>query len=185
MNCRGIAEIEARYEIPYEIKAGKINMALFIDGPEAKIIRTGDTTVELRIFAGEVYTGLEPHRLFPLSGITRYISLLDSEQKEKAIIRDIEKLDPESRSALEGCLDEYYMIPKITGVYSVSTKYGIVTWNCRTDHGDRTFIIKSHNDVKILYDGRVLVRDSNDNRYEIENVNALDRHSRKALANQL
>ena len=60
-------------------------MAFFIDGPEAKIIRTGDTSVELRIFAGEVYYNLEPRRLFPLSGLTKYITLLDRENKERQL----------------------------------------------------------------------------------------------------
>ena len=108
-------------------------MAYFIDGPEAKIIRTGDTSVELRIFMGEVYTELEPIRLFPLSGLTRYISLLDAEKKEVAIIRDLDRLDEASRNAVAGCLEEYYLIPKITAVLSIEEKYGVITWTCITD----------------------------------------------------
>ncbi|MGM9684458.1 MAG: DUF1854 domain-containing protein [Eubacteriales bacterium] len=161
-------------------------MAFFIDGPEAKLIRTGDTTLELRVFAGEVYTNLEPRRLFPLSGLTKYITLLDGELKEKAIIRDIENLDPASREAVEGCLEEYYMIPKITSVLSITEKNGVITWSCNTDRGMRSFRIKNrHSDIKVLYDGRVLVRDSNDNRYEIDNIAELDKHSRRLLANEL
>ena len=70
-------------------------MAFFIDGPEAKIIRTDDTLVELHIYRGEVYTDLEPRRLFPLSGLNRYITLLDADLKEKAIIRNLDQLDPD------------------------------------------------------------------------------------------
>ena len=58
-------------------------MAIFIDGPEVKISRTGDTKVTLEVYGGETYEELEPKRLFPLSGLTRYITLLDSKQKEK------------------------------------------------------------------------------------------------------
>ena len=161
-------------------------MAIFIDGPEVRIIRTGDTSIELSIYKGDTYSDLEPRRLFPLSGLTRYITLLDSEQKERAIIRDIEKLDPDSRRAVEECLNDYYMIPKITGVISITEKFGTLTWNCETDHGVRSFRIRNrHSDIKMLYDGRVLIRDSNDNRYEIENVNALDKRSQHLLANEL
>ena len=161
-------------------------MAYFIDGPEVKIIRTGDTKIELRIFAGEVYEDLEPKRLFPRSGLTQYISLVDQEQKEKAIIRNLAYLDVESRRAVEGCLEEYYMIPKITRMISIVEKFGVLTWNCETDHGERSFRIRNrHSDIKMLYDGRVLIRDSNDNRYEIENVDALDKHSKRLLANEL
>lgn len=161
-------------------------MAFFIDGPEAKIIRTDDTLVELHIYRGDVYTDLEPRRLFPLSGLNRYITLLDEDLKEKAIIRNLDQLDPDSRAAVQACLDEYYMIPKITAMIDITEKFGVLSWTCETDHGRRTFRIRNrHSDIKMLYDGRVLVRDSNDNRYEIENINALDKKSRRMLANEL
>ncbi|MBE6596848.1 MAG: DUF1854 domain-containing protein [Ruminococcaceae bacterium] len=161
-------------------------MALFIDGPEAKIEKTGDTTVTLRLFRGDVYEGLEPRRLFPLSGLTRYITLLDSDQKEKAIIRNLDGLDEESRRAVVECLNEYYLIPKITAVNQITEKFGILSWHCETDHGRRSFRIRNrHSDIKMLYDGRVLIRDSNDNRYEIEDIKKLDKRSRRLLASEL
>ena len=161
-------------------------MAYFIDGPEAKIIRTGDTSVELHIYGGEVYTDLEPRRLFPLSGLTRYITLLDSDMKEKAIIRNLDNLDKDSKMAILGCLEEYYMIPKIIEMIDITEKFGILTWTCRTDRGVRSFRIRNrHSDVKMLFDGRVLVRDSNDNRYEIEDVKKMDKKSQRILANEL
>ena len=161
-------------------------MAYFIDGPEAKIIRTGDTTVDLHIFAGEVYTALEPHRLFPRSGLTQYITLVDTDGKEKAILRNLANLDKDSRIAVEGCLEEYYLIPKILRLNGTLERFGFVTWDCETDHGHRAFRIKNrHADIKLLYDGRVLVRDVDDNRYEIENVSAMDKHSQKLLSYEL
>ena len=157
-------------------------MAFFIDGPEAKIVRTGDTQVSLSIYKGETYENLEPRYLFPLSGHRRYITLLDSNLKEKAILRDLAQLDPDSRAAVESCLAEFYIIPKIIGVIDVSDKFGVHTWTCRTDCGIRKFRIKErHVSIKLLYDGRVLVRDVNDNRYEIEDIKKLDKRSQHLL----
>lgn len=157
-------------------------MARFIDGPEAKIVRTGDTQIELSIYRGETYENLEPRYLFPLSGNNRYVTLLDGNLREVAIIRDLARLDPDSRAAVENCLTEFYVIPKITGVIDVSDKFGVHTWTCRTDHGIRKFRIKDrHTSIKLLYDGRVLVRDVNDNRYEIENLYKLDKRSQHML----
>ena len=42
-----------------------------------------------------------------------------------------------------------------------------------------------HNDIKILYDGRILVKDSDDNRYEIRDVEKLDKRSRMLLNNEI
>ena len=157
-------------------------MAYFIDGPEAKVVRTGDTQVKLSIYKGEVYENLEPRYLFPLSGHNRYITLLDSNLKETAIIRDLSQLDPDSRAAIEECLTEFYIIPKIIGVIDVSDKYGVHTWTCHTDRGIRKFRIKErHVSIKLLYDGRVLVRDVNDNRYEIEDIKRLDKRSQHLI----
>ena len=55
-------------------------------------------------------------------------------------------------------------------------KYGNITWTVATDRGEHSFaILNTSIDIKTLYDGRILIRDSNDNRYEIEDVNALDK----------
>lgn len=161
-------------------------MAIYIDGPEARIRRLDHTKVELSIYNGSIYAPLEPRRLFPLSGLTRYIALLDEDLKEKAIIRDLEQLDPDSAQAVSDCLQDYYMIPKITAVYSAVEKFGTLTWTCNTDRGERAFRIRNrHSDIKFLYDGRVLIRDTNDNRYEIEDVKALDRRSQRILSGEL
>lgn len=161
-------------------------MALFIDGPEARIIRTGETAVTLELYSGQVFTDLEPRRLFPMSGLTRYITLLDEELKEKAIIRNLEQLDEASRRAVEECLEQYYMIPKIIEMIDITEKFGVITWTCRTDRGVRSFRIRSRtNDIKVLYDGRVLIRDSNDNRYEIDDYRTMDKKSRALLSHEL
>ena len=165
-------------------------MAIFIDGPEVKITRVGDTTVKLEVYQGDTYPELEPKRLFPRSSLTQYVTLMeeleDGTFKEVAIIRNIENLDKASREAIEGCFADYYMIPVILEVLDVVEKYGMVSWTCRTDKGVITFKIRNRlSDIKVLYDGRVLIRDSADNRYEIPNVNKLDKRSQKLLANEL
>jgi len=108
------------------------------------------------------------------------------EEKEKALIKSLSSVTKESREAIEGCFGDYYMIPKIIKMIDITEKHGVLRWTCRTDRGDCSFRIRNrHSDIKMLYDGRVLIRDSNDNRYEIENVRALDRKSQRMLANEL
>ena len=47
-----------------------------------------------------------------------------------------------------------------------------------TDHGNAEFRIRNrHSDMKIYPEDRVIIRDSSDNRYEIESLAALDRKS--------
>ena len=108
----------------------------------------------------------------------KYISLIDESGKEIAIIRDVESLIPESANAVRECLDAYYVVPKILKLLGRVEKYGNISWTVQTDRGEHTFeILNTSSDIKTLYDGRILVRDSNDNRYEISDVTKLDKES--------
>ena len=134
--------------------------------------------VDAEFYSGEKFTELELHRMFPITGLTKYIALLDKEGNEIAVIRNIDDLLPESKKVVENCLTEYYMIPRITRFIKMSEKFKIWMWTAETDKGICTFEIRNHiTAIKPLYDGRVLIKDANDNRYEIPNVNELDKKS--------
>ena len=151
---------------------------LYIDADEAKITYRGFARVDVQMYDGLVFEDLEPRRLFPLSGLTKYITLIDKDMKEVAMIRDLERIMPESREAVEKCLDEYYMIPKITEILDRKEKNGLLKYKVNTNYGVREFSVRNrHSDIKNLYDGRVLFRDSDDNRYEIPDIMKLDKKS--------
>ena len=158
-------------------------MIHFIEGPEVKLTVNDGIFLDVEFATGESFEMLEPHCLFPISGRNKYIVLLDSEGEQVAIIRDIEQLLPESKEALENCLKEYYMMPRILRFIEMSEKFKIWMWTYETDRGIITFEIRNHiTAVKPLYDGRILIKDANDNRYEIPDINQLDKKSRKMLA---
>lgn len=141
----------------------------------AKVERLDLYRISVTLPDGSVLSPLEARCLFPLSDPEHYISLLD-EEKEIAIIRDLAALDESSAKAIRDCLAEYYLIPQILHVYSVKDQYGTLVWACETDRGPVTFRIKDrHNDIKFFHEtNRLLVRDSNDNRYEISDTETLD-----------
>ncbi len=154
----------------------------YVEGDEVIFTQGEFHLVNMKLATGEYFENIEPKRLFPISGLTKYISLLDKDGKEMAIIRDIETLMPESRAVIEKSLEEYYLIPEIISVLDRYEKYGILKWTVETDRGVRTFEIKNRNsDIKALFDGRVLIRDRDDNRYEIPDVNKLDVKSLRLL----
>lgn len=154
----------------------------YINSDEVKFIRKDSCLVDAVFYDGRVIEDLEPRRLFPVSGGSKYITLLDKDNKEQAIIRDLAALIPESKEIIEDCLKEYYLIPKIEKLIERSEKFGVLKWTVDTDRGRQSFTIQNRQyDIKVLYDGRILVRDSNDNRYEIPDVKKLDKHSKKLL----
>ena len=156
---------------------------IYITRETGAISRTDLTEVTLTLTDGTTYEGLEPRRLFPVTRPDVYVTLLDKEQHEVALIRDTKDLDDASREAIEACFAEFYRIPYITRVVETRAQFGSLTWKVYTDRGGPiTFLIRNRNsDVKMLRGGRVLVRDSNDNRYEIPRLAELDANSRRLL----
>ncbi len=161
-------------------------MPRYIEGPEVRLTENDKIFVDAEFYTGEKFYELELHRMFPITGLTKYIALMDSEGNEIAVIRDINDLMPESREVVENCLREYYMIPRITKFIKMSERFKIWMWTAETDKGICTFEIRNHlTAIKPLYDGRVLIKDANDNRYEIPDVNVLDKHSKKLILPKL
>ena len=154
----------------------------YIEGDNAKIERVDLTHMNVIMFDGQKFDHVEPRRLFPISGLRKYITLLDNDEKEVAIIRNLDSLMDDSKKAVEQCLNEYYLIPKITKVYEVKEVSGNINMHVLTDKGERKFEIwHRYNDIKIIHGTRMLFRDMADNRYEIEDIDKLDKSSRIKL----
>lgn len=161
-------------------------MPKYIDGPEIRITENDKIFVDAEFYNGEKFTELELHRMFPITGLDRYIALMDSEGNEIAVIRNIDDLTPDSRKVVKKCLNEYYMMPRITRFIEMSERFKIWMWTAETDKGTCTFEIRNHlTAIKPLYDGRVLIKDANDNRYEIPDVNKLDKRSQQMILPKL
>lgn len=147
-----------------------------------KITVYENNLVTLTLKDGTVYEALEPRRLFPVSRADTYITLLNSEGTEIAIIRAMSELGKEAFDVIEYSLNDYYLVPHIIRIISVTEKYGTLHWSVETERGFKDFDIRNRNhDVKVYKDGRVRVRDSDDNRYVITDYRKLDKHSRNQL----
>ena len=147
-----------------------------------KIVNEENNLVTLTLESGEVINRLEPRRLFPVSSADKYITLLDEDGDEVAIIKDLAELSSETRTVIVHSLDDYYLVPRIIKILATGEKYGTLRWTVETDRGVKSFDIRNRNhDIKVFKDGRVRVRDSDDNRYTIENYHELDPHSKARL----
>lgn len=154
----------------------------FIDGNEIRLTVKDKIFCDVEFYTGQKLSDLEPRRLFPVSGLNDYITFLDSEGEEQFILRRLDNMEPHQRELLQGCLEEYYRIPKIKRLITFSEKHCIWLWTVESDRGEFTFEIVNHiRSLKMFYDKRILVKDSNDNRYEIPNIYDLDKRSQKLI----
>lgn len=147
-----------------------------------RVERYENNLVTVHLADGRVLEALEPRRLFPVNLADRYITLLDRGGVEQCVIRSLAEMPEEAREVLQASLDDYYLVPHITRIVSVSDKYGTLRWTVETDRGLRSFDIRNRNhDIRVNRDGSIRVRDADDNRYIIEDYHRLDRYSRKKL----
>ena len=147
-----------------------------------RIIKYENNLVTLLLQNGESIEELEPRRLFPVSDMEHYITLLDTAGVERGLIKSLSELDEGSRAVIEESLTDYYLVPEITGVLSISEKSGTIRWVVVTDRGEKRFDVRNRNhDIRVSSSGKVRVRDSDDNRYEIADYKKLDIKSRAKL----
>lgn len=152
---------------------------IYIEHDNARFtLREFSHLLDMELYSGVQFEKLEARRLFPVTGSDKYISLLDEEGNEVAIIRDLNTLMPDSQAVIRASLEQYYCIPRIDRITEIDEEYGIIQVHAVTDRGPCYFEVsdRTHN-LNILHDGRVLIRDTNDNRYEIPDMKALDRKS--------
>ncbi len=156
---------------------------IVIDGKSVRITRRqGDLRVDLELASGQRFEKLEARRMFPISDPEHWVTLLDEEKREVAVIPRLDQLEAEDAAAVLDSLKEYYLIPQILSVLKVENRPGGCTVQAQTDHGLCTFKVENRQqDIKRLPDGRILIRDANDNRYEILDCGRLDRKSRDGL----
>ena len=154
---------------------------IYIDNDLARFIRKDLTVVDMELSDGRRVENLEPHRLFPVSVQDQFITLLDEKGVEQAVIRDLNTLPKDQREIIEDCLNEYYLIPKILKIKDYKERYDGLTLFTETDKGPADI------SIRVLLKGfrldgvRVLIRDINDNRYEIPDINRMDNLSRQIL----
>lgn len=156
---------------------------IYIDGDMAKFISKDITFVDVQLQDGTTFQNVEPRCLFPSSDGRKFITLLDENGVEQAVIRDLDTLPKEQREIVEACLAEYYLIPRITKILSATEKFGLITLETETDRGPARIEIRN-----LLYGfkqvgNRLLLRDSNDNRYEVPDLTKLDSKSHHLLEN--
>ena len=92
--------------------------------PDDNITVNENNLVNLDTASGEHFEKLEPRRLFPVSRANNYITLLDEEGVEIAIIKSLMNLNKESLEVIEYSLNDYYLVPHIERILSVSEKNG-------------------------------------------------------------
>lgn len=122
------------------------------------------------------------HRAFPFNNPNKYISVLDKTGYEYAMIKDIDDFDADTKELLIKTLDRKYFMPNILKINSIKEQFGFSFWKVLTDRGEAEFSVKdTYKSIVKLSDTLVVIIDSDDSRYMIQDVRELDSASYKKI----
>ncbi len=134
---------------------------------------------------GRDYEDVRAVRAFPVSGKADYVSFLNKEGKEVVLLERAHELDKESRRVLTEALQKMYYVARITRVFDLAETMGVAHWQVMTDRGYASFEVADHEHIRTLPAGRFLITDADGNRFEIEDVAALDPRSQALLRSEI
>ena len=122
------------------------------------------------------------HRCFPFETPDEYISVLNKDGREYAMIRDLAEMPDEAQEIIRAELDRKYLCPTVTKIKSLKEKLGYSFWEVETDKGDMSFSMHdTYRNIARVGDGMLIISDVDGNRYRIDDVAALDRKSFKKI----
>ena len=155
----------------------------FLDAARLRFHRPApDHPLRLTVEGDRSYLRVSARAAFPLSDREHFIELYDGSDETIGVIRSLDELSPDDRDALRAELDRRYFTPVIIRIDRVRRELGLHRWDVVTDRGERSFTVKSlREDVEILSDGRIRLKDVEGRIYEIPDPSILPPPSRKLL----
>ncbi len=174
--CRNFLPSECVYSEPMTNPDDNPFAVRFLDPKTLRLFHVSDddATVRLTLAGDRSWREVRIARAFPFSDPDRYIGLRDGDDKDIGILTTLIGLDGESLRIIEEELERRYFTPKVERVISVAEEFGVVTWEVDTDRGPRRFLVRNLRDSTFpLGPNRLMMTDTDGNRYEIPDVRAV------------
>lgn len=156
---------------------------LYLTPENCSFAKNGDfLSVTVTKDEDKVYDKVSLHRLFPFDKRDEYISVLDCDSVEIGIISKIADLGEAAEKLILDELKRKYYICKLKSVISIKDRFGFSYWKALSEDGEVSFTIRdAHNSIRTNSDGKILLSDIDNNRYELEPFDTLDAKTRKKI----
>lgn len=155
----------------------------FLDPARLHLETAPDGTLRAVIEGDRCGCNVQVLRAFPLSAPEEHIVLRDGAKQELGIVEKLSALQEDQRVLLQSALARHYFLPRILKINSLYERFGSAVWDVETDRGPVVISTKSLVDsLTETGKGRFLLRDTEDNRYEIREVEKMDADSQQMFA---
>lgn len=130
---------------------------------------------------GTVFDGINLVRAFPISAPDQGLSIISQEGHELAWIPSLADIPTQIKELIEAELLQREFMPAIQRINQVSSFATPSIWDVMTDKGNTQLTLKAEDQIWRLKNNRILITDKNGVNFMINNLEELDKHSRKLL----
>lgn len=149
-----------------------------VNPKDIRLFREPAWKLRLTIQGDRSYLMVRVVRAAPLSQPSRYICFLDEKNEVIWTVEDPSVLDAESRRILKEELNQRYLTTVIQAIDSLKNEFGVSYWDVQTNRGNREFVVRNVSEsAQWIAERRLLLIDVDGNRFEIPDLDALDKRS--------
>jgi hypothetical protein len=164
------------------VEASKL---VFLEPKKLRFEKQG-VTLRLTIENDRSFPRVGVVRAFPLSDRNRFYSVRDSGDNEIGLILNPTDLSAENQNLIDEDLQRRYFVPSLKRILSAKERFGTVEWTVETDRGLCHFTTQNlRENVQRPAPARIILNDVDGNRYDIRNLDELNRDSQELLFRHL
>ena len=135
----------------------------------------------LKTEAGQFYEQVLPVRAFPISLPGECIAIVDRDGQELVWLDDLNQVSADNLIIIKEELANREFMPVLMKISEVSSFATPSTWTVETSRGGTQFVLKGEEDIRRISKDTYLISDNHGVQYLIENIQLLDKHSRRLL----
>ncbi len=135
----------------------------------------------LRTEDGQFFEQVLPVKAFPISLPGECIALVDRDGHELVWLENLNQISADNQAIIKEELANREFMPVLTRISEVSSFATPSTWTVETSRGATQFVLKGEEDIRRISKDTYLISDNHGVQYLIENIQLLDKHSRRLL----
>ncbi len=130
---------------------------------------------------GQLHEQVVPVKAFPISHPQESIAIVDRDGHELVWLDTLSQTSSANQELIESELASREFMPILTKILNVSTFATPSTWQVETNRGATEFILRGEENIRRINKAMYLIADTHGVQYLIEDIQALDKHSRRLL----
>jgi hypothetical protein len=135
----------------------------------------------LQAEGGQFYEQVLPVKAFPISLPEQCIAIVDRDGHELVWLDDLNQASADNQRMIKEELAHREFMPVLTRITAVSSFATPSTWDVETSRGTTQFVLKGEEDIRRISKDTYLISDNHGVQYLIENIQLLDKYSRRLL----